>query len=114
MLYLLTHYATLTLHTMPLILCLPLTLRITQWLLQAQTGEVRLNLANMEVESMLFPQQIAQFDITLAMVEQEDELRGSFQYNTDLFNESTVARLGKHYSVLLDSIASGASLPLSL
>ena len=55
-------------------------------LMQAQDGEARVTLGALEVESLSYPQQIAQFDVTLALIEQDDQLRGSLQYNTDLFD----------------------------
>ncbi len=48
----------------------------------------------------------AKFDLTLAMVETADGLNGSFEYNTDLFDASTIGRLASHFQTLLNSIVS--------
>lgn len=48
--------------------------------------------------------QIAQFDLTLELYESEGGIRGSFQYNTDLFAPATIARLETHWQTLLAAI----------
>lgn len=55
----------------------------------------------------------AQFDITLTMVEIQEALKGSFEYNTDLFDESTIQRLVSHFTVLLQNIAKNIELPVA-
>src|SRR5205807_1915889 len=45
------------------------------------------------------------FDLTLAMTDGGDYLSGLLQYSTELFDESTVKRMLKHYGTLLESIA---------
>jgi len=59
----------------------------------------------------------AKFDLTLTMQVSEGELKGTFKYNTDLFERSTIERMAKHFKTLLASIAaypsqSIAKLPL--
>ena len=46
----------------------------------------------------------AMFDITVYMWEEAGKLFGSFEYNTDLFDRSTVARMAGHYTRLLAEI----------
>jgi aspartate racemase len=46
----------------------------------------------------------AMFDITVYMWEEAGKLFGSFEYNTDLFDRSTVARMAAHYTRLLAEI----------
>lgn len=46
------------------------------------------------------------FDLTLSLMEERGgALAGSFQYNTDLFEVTTIERLGEHYLRLLQGIA---------
>lgn len=46
------------------------------------------------------------FDLTLSLRESEEGLAGSFEYGTDLFDDSTIARLVVHLEALLrDSLA---------
>ncbi|TCP59426.1 amino acid adenylation domain-containing protein [Tumebacillus sp. BK434] len=47
----------------------------------------------------------AKFDLTLALEEQGDELQASLEYNTDLFDDSTVERFAGHFIRLLENIA---------
>ena len=47
---------------------------------------------------------IARFDLHLFMIEEEDGLRGWMNYNTDLFNSETIARMVEHLQVLLEGI----------
>lgn len=60
---------------------------------------------------------MAKFDLTLEVVEQADGLEVAAEYNTDLFDPETIARLLQHYQVLLESIVAApdsciAHLPL--
>ena len=48
---------------------------------------------------------IAKFDLTLFMSETNGEIAGTFEYNTDLFDHSTIARMIEHFQQLLESIA---------
>jgi amino acid adenylation domain-containing protein len=48
----------------------------------------------------------SKFDLTLSMIEGEHELTGKLEYNADLFDAATIARLADHFLVLLRSIVS--------
>jgi amino acid adenylation domain-containing protein len=57
------------------------------------------------------------FDISLALVETAEGLKGQFGYSTQLFDAKTIERMAGHYQVLLEGIvadpsASLADLPL--
>ncbi|QSQ18814.1 non-ribosomal peptide synthase/polyketide synthase [Pyxidicoccus parkwayensis] len=59
----------------------------------------------------------AKFELTLAMTTTAHGLAGVVEYNTDLFNASTVERLAEHFRTLLGAITANprqrlASLPL--
>jgi len=45
--------------------------------------------------------QTAKFDLTLELGEQGEQLSGQFEYNTDLFEEQTIARMVGHFQTLL-------------
>ncbi len=47
---------------------------------------------------------ISKFDLTLTMVEGKDKLYGAFEYNTDLFDESTIDRMIGHFLRLLELV----------
>jgi amino acid adenylation domain-containing protein len=47
----------------------------------------------------------AKFDLTLTLAENGDGLEGEIEYDRELFDEATVARLGSHFALLLDDAA---------
>jgi amino acid adenylation domain-containing protein len=51
----------------------------------------------------------AKFDLTLSMRESEDGLRASWNYATDLFEATTIARMAEHFQVLLEAIVANPS-----
>jgi amino acid adenylation domain-containing protein len=48
----------------------------------------------------------AKFDVLLSMIESEEGLTGTLEYNTDLFNADTIARMVGHFQTLLESVVS--------
>jgi amino acid adenylation domain-containing protein/non-ribosomal peptide synthase protein (TIGR01720 family) len=63
------------------------------------------------------PTETSVFDVTLVVEEKEDGLAGSFEYDTDLFDPATIARLAGQFQTLLQSIVEDsdqrlADLPL--
>ncbi len=67
--------------------------------------EVRIVAGGLPVVLTPLPERFAQFDLTLTMGEVEDGLVAAFNYDTDLFDEATVARLARHFETLLDGVA---------
>ncbi|MEA5602484.1 amino acid adenylation domain-containing protein [Nostoc sp. UHCC 0252] len=55
----------------------------------------------------------AMFDLTLDMKETEGGLVGALEYNTDLFNDSTITRMVGHLQTLLTSIVANSELRVS-
>lgn len=53
------------------------------------------------------------FDLELFLMEGPGGLRGAFNYNTDLFDESSVARIAAHLGRLLRGVADSPDVPLS-
>lgn len=47
---------------------------------------------------------VAKFDLTLFISETTSGLKAGIEYNSDLFDTSTIARFGSHYEALLQSI----------
>ncbi|MBW4635491.1 MAG: amino acid adenylation domain-containing protein [Iphinoe sp. HA4291-MV1] len=68
-----------------------------------ETG-ARIKLGELELESLSLEKRIAQFDLTLMMAEVDGVLSGSWQYNTDLFDSATIARMVNHFQTLLEGI----------
>ena len=55
----------------------------------------------------------SRFDLTLYVRQTENGLRASFQYNSDLFDASTITRLGHHWQQLLTAIIDAPATRLS-
>ena len=76
-----------------------------------------MELAGLQLESMVLEHRVAQFDLTLTMGEADHELVASFEYNTDLYDAGSIARMAVHLETLLAGIvdhpeARLADLPL--
>jgi amino acid adenylation domain-containing protein len=80
-------------------------------LVSAQTllfgqGETSARIAQerLRLETIVIAQRGAPFDLTLRMVELEGIFTGDFCYNTDLFDEASIARMRQHFQTLLAGI----------
>lgn len=56
---------------------------------------------------------IAKFDLTLFTSEANGEIGGTFEYNTDLFDDATISRMIEHFQRLLEGIAANPDQRLS-
>ena len=57
--------------------------------------------------------EITKYDLSLNLVELDGEIGGSIEYNTDLFDRSTIERLSRHYLMLLESVLANPDEKLS-
>ncbi|MFD0772072.1 non-ribosomal peptide synthase/polyketide synthase [Bacillus sp. CGMCC 1.60114] len=64
----------------------------------------RLDLSGRSIEMVESNMSIAKFDLSLTAYEVEEGLFVSFEYNTDLFDSSTVARMADHFENWLNEI----------
>jgi amino acid adenylation domain-containing protein len=71
-----------------------------------------LKLAGLAVERFERCRESAMFDMTLDLTEVGGDLAGIVEFNTDLFDASTIARMAGHLRVLLEAMATGADLPV--
>jgi non-ribosomal peptide synthetase component F len=55
----------------------------------------------------------AKFDLTLSMENTADGLVGVWEYNADLFDEVTIARMAGHFQTLLEALAANPIQPIS-
>ncbi|HEY7350648.1 MAG TPA: amino acid adenylation domain-containing protein [Ktedonobacterales bacterium] len=55
----------------------------------------------------------AGFDLSLALKERPEDLSGTFDYNTDLFEAATIERMAGHFQTLLEGIAVDPDQPIS-
>jgi amino acid adenylation domain-containing protein len=76
-----------------------------------------LELPGISMERLEVPTTTAKFELFLSVEETEDALHGSLEYNTDLFDRSTIERLIEHFLNLLEAVVADpdqriAALPL--
>jgi amino acid adenylation domain-containing protein len=73
----------------------------------------RLSLSDLKSESLEVDAGISKFDLTLSLVDREQQLIGYVEYSTDLFNHSTIERLMGHFETLLEGIIANPDQPIS-
>ncbi|WP_240360579.1 non-ribosomal peptide synthetase [Pyxidicoccus caerfyrddinensis] len=72
-----------------------------------------LRLPGLKLSTLEAENSTAKFELTLAMTNTAQGLAGLLEYNTDLFNPSTAARLVEHFRTLLGAIATRPHQSLS-
>lgn len=77
------------------------------------TPEQSLELPNLSVEPANGYGGAVKFDLVLNMQETGDGLAGSFEYSTDLFDDSTIERMTRHFEMLLRGIVADVGETLS-
>ena len=65
----------------------------------------RLKLPGLEITPGALERTRANFDLTLMVQEKRQQLQAVFEYNIDLFDQQTVARMAGHFETLLEDIA---------
>ena len=76
-----------------------------------------LELAGLDVTFLEVENTTAKFDLTLHIEDTEQGLKGSLEYNTDLFDATTIKRMLEHLQILLEGVVADpeqriSSLPL--
>jgi amino acid adenylation domain-containing protein len=77
-------------------------------ILQEKIELNRLNISRWEVEN-----NAAQFDLTLNVNQMDTEILLQWQYNTDLFDDSTIERIAGNFQTLLTNIIVNPEIPIS-
>jgi amino acid adenylation domain-containing protein len=77
------------------------------------TPERKVELPGLVVTPLKYQAESAKFDLTLYFDELGPELQGTFEYNTDLFDGDTIARMGRHVRTLLEGIVADPSARIS-
>ncbi len=77
------------------------------------TPTTTLDLPGLTLSPLEFDKETAKFDLTLSMVEKEQELLGILVYNTDLFDAATIHRMLGHFQTLLSSIVANPDQQIS-
>jgi amino acid adenylation domain-containing protein len=60
--------------------------------------------SGLSVAPIALPQESAQFDLMLVTAQISDEIPGFLQYNSDLFDESTISRMAQHFTGLVEDL----------
>ena len=82
-------------------------------LVQLQTApSVPLKLAGLEPEFLEIGVETVPFDLVLNLSETNDGLKGSWLYNTDLFNATTIARMSSRFELLINQLVAEPDLNL--
>ena len=72
-----------------------------------------MTLPNLSLEPLRLENETSRYDLTLWMTQGGNKLSGLWTYNTDIFDESTIAKMGNHFSVLLESIVKNPATRLT-
>ncbi|HEX7333864.1 MAG TPA: amino acid adenylation domain-containing protein [Pyrinomonadaceae bacterium] len=83
------------------------------FVLQNAGGKESLELPGLSLSAAGESSGVAKFDLTLSMSESGEAISGVCEYNTDLFDETTIKRLMGHFETLLESIVSDPAQRLS-
>jgi amino acid adenylation domain-containing protein len=78
-----------------------------------QTQARTFQLGAVRGELLAFDSGTAKFDLALSMEESADGIAGALEYNSDLFDAATIARMAVHFEQLLTRVAADPSQPLS-
>ena len=65
------------------------------------TPQGALQFAGLRLEAFALENETAKFDLTLSLMELGTEIVGSLEYNSDLFDAETIARMGQEYEALV-------------
>jgi amino acid adenylation domain-containing protein/non-ribosomal peptide synthase protein (TIGR01720 family) len=77
----------------------------------APTAELAFN--DLSLELIQTETLVSKFDLTLSVEENEGALAGVIEYNTDLFTQATIEKLGNQFAHLLKEMASQPDLPVA-
>jgi len=73
-----------------------------------------MRLSDLEIESTPLPNGSTKFDLSLTVIEGEENVRGLFEYNADRFDPDTIERMAGHLIVLLRSAVADPDRPIVL
>ena len=77
-------------------------------------GATQLKIAGLETEpATLIGHDTAKFDLTLAMTNQSNGIEAGIEYNTDLFDSTTIERMLSHMQTLLEAVTTNPNIKLA-
>jgi amino acid adenylation domain-containing protein/non-ribosomal peptide synthase protein (TIGR01720 family) len=72
-----------------------------------------IELAGLTLSTLATEHKTAKLDLTLSLEQINDELIGVWEYNTDLFDDDTIARMAGHFQTLLTGIVAHPEQPIA-
>ncbi|GAB4195282.1 MAG: hypothetical protein OHK0022_11910 [Roseiflexaceae bacterium] len=69
------------------------------------TPQPTLAFGQLLIEPIRIDNRAAKFDLLLDLVPDQDGLAGTVEYNTDLFDQTTIARMMAHWQIILEALA---------
>src|SRR6185369_2351731 len=72
-----------------------------------------LDLPGLKLSPVGVSERVAKFDLTLFTRETNGLIDGYFEFNTDLFDPSTIERMIEHFAVLLEDAVARPEAPVS-
>lgn len=79
----------------------------------AHENGLRMNPGGLVLESFLLERRAATLDLVLLVLETPGSLSASMRYNTDLFDQATIARISVHFATLLRRVVEAPAIRLS-
>ena len=70
-------------------------------------------LPGLQTEPLDIELPVSKFDLSLEMWEDSQQLRGSFEYSTDLFDRTTIERMIGHFQALLADVVASPEKPVA-
>jgi len=77
------------------------------------TPDSAINFGELAARPVGFEMGIAKFDLLMEMAESTDGLRAGLQFNSDLFDASTIDRMLNHFETLLKGVVATPDAPIS-
>ncbi|HEY4387778.1 MAG TPA: amino acid adenylation domain-containing protein, partial [Ktedonobacteraceae bacterium] len=63
-----------------------------------------IELPGLQLHALEIENRLAKFDLTVLMEEREEGLRGTIEYNSDLFERASITRLTNHFQIILEQV----------
>ncbi len=82
------------------------------FVLQTASSREEIDYSPLSVSFLDVEQTTAKFDLILALTPHDEGLRGELEYNADLFERETIARLAEHFQVLLTGLVNAPGQPV--
>ena len=74
------------------------------WFVYQEYPRQPLKLANLDVNRYFINTDTAMFDLSLSILDTDEELIGTFSFNSDVFSKATIIRFVEQFQALLESI----------